>query len=244
MSWKKRLLIMGLVLLGLYLLAGAAVSLRRSYLASPQEAALNYLTALRDRDAPSIYLYSDMLGPHLADMMEKSDLTQEQRKNLWAKDFARWKMEYDRGSEAEDALRRERQLLLPSVQIVSTDIKDYKAEEHDGVDLNLATYHDVPGLVHHRYFQLIFPSASQAPPVSVLGNVQTGRERRIKSVVVRVEVSRRSDVGWLRSTLVEWDWMEEAGFLFPRIVSPPDDPSELWMTSLSFNVDKLTLETF
>ena len=244
MSWKKRLLILGLVLLGLYLLAGAAINLRWSYLASPQDAALKYLKALRDRDAPGIYLYSDMLGPHLADMMEKSDLTQEQRKNLWAKDFARWKMEYDRGSDAEDALRRERQLMLPAVQIVSTEVADYKAEEHDGVDLNLATYHDVPGVVHHRYFQLIFPSASQAPPVSILGNVQTGPQRMIKSVVVRVEVRRRPDVGWLRSTLVEWDWVEEAGFLFPRIINPPDDPSELWMTSLSFNVDKLTLETF
>jgi hypothetical protein len=244
MSWKKRLLILGLVLLGLYLLAGAAINLRWSYLASPQDAALDYLEALRDRNAPGIYLYSDMLGPHLADMMEKSDLTQEQRKNLWAKDFARWKMEYDRGSDAEDALRRERQLMLPAVQIVSTEVADYKAEEHDGVDLNLATYHDVPGIVHHRYFQLIFKSASEAPPVSILGNVQTGRQRRIKSVVVRVEVRRRPDVGWLRSMLVEWDWMEEAGILFPRVLGPPDDPSELWMTRLSFDVDKLTLETF
>ena len=244
MSWRKRLLILGLVLLGLYLLAGAAMNLRWSYLASPQDAALDYLEALRDRNAPGIYLYSDMLGPHLADMMEKSDLTQEQRKNLWAKDFARWKMEYDRGSDAEDALRRERRLMLPAVQIVSTEVADYKAEEHDGVDMNLATYHDVPGIVHHRYFQLIFKSASEAPPVSILGNVQTGRQRRIKSVVVRVEVRRRPDVGWLRSMLVEWDWMEAAGFLFPRVLGPPDDPSELWMTRLSFDVDKLTLETF
>jgi len=244
MKWKKRLLIAGLVILGLYLLVGAAVTLRRSYLASPQEAALNYLKALRDRDAPTIYLYSDMLGPHLADMMEKSELTQEQRKNLWAKDFARWKMEFDRGSEAEDALRRERQLMTPEVQIVSTEVADYKAEEHDGAELNLATYNDVPGIVRHRYFQLIFPADSQAPPVSILGNVTTGRQRRIKSVVVRVEVRRRPDVGWLRSTLVEWDWMEAAGFLFPRIIASPEDPSELWMTSLSFDVDKLTLETF
>jgi hypothetical protein len=244
MKWKKRLLIAGLVLLGLYLLAGAAITLRRAYLASPQEAALSYLKALRNRDAPTIYLYSDMLGPHLADMMEKSELTQEQRKNLWAKDYARWKMEYDRGSEAKDALRRERQLMMPEVQIVSTEVADYKAEEHDGTELNLATYHDIPGIVIHRYFQLIFPSASQAPPVSILGNVNTGRQRRIKSVVVRVEVRRRPDVGWLRSALVEWDWMEEAGFIFPRIIAPPDDPSELWMTSLSFDVDKLTLETF
>jgi len=244
MRWKKRLLIAGLVVLGLYLLAGAAVTLRRAYLASPREAALDYLKALRDRNAPAIYLYSDMLGPHLADMMDKSELTPEQRKNLWAKDFARWKMEYDRGSEARDALRRERQLMVPEVQIVSTEVADYKAEEHDGGELNLATYHDVPGIVHHCYFQLIFPSASQGPPVSVLGNVQTGQQRHIKSVVVRVEVRRRPDVGWLRSTLVEWDWMEKAGFLFPRIIAPPDDPSELWMTSLSFDVDKLTLETF
>jgi len=244
MSWKKRLLMLGLALISIYLLVGAAITLRRAYLASSQDAAVNYLKALRDRDAPGIYLYSDMLGPHLADMMEKSDLTQEQRKNLWAKDFARWKMEYDRGSEAKDALRRERELMVPSVQIVPTEVADYKAEEHDGVDINLATYHDIPGVVHHRYFQLIFNSASQAPPVSVLGNVQTGRQRRIKSVVVRVEVRRRPDVGWLRSVLVEWDWMEKVGFLFPRVLSPPEDPSQLWMTNLSFNVDKLTLETY
>jgi hypothetical protein len=244
MSWKKRLLILGLVLLGIYLLAGTAITLRRAYLASPRDAAVSYLKALRDRDAPGIYLYSDMLGPHLADMMEKSELTQEQRKNLWAKDFARWKMEYDRGSEAKDALRRERQLLVPSVQIVSTEVADYKAEEHDGVDMNLATYHDIPGVVHHRYFQLIFKSADEAPPVSILGNVQTGRQRRIKSVVMRVEVRRRPDVGWLRSVLVEWDWLEEVGFLFPRLLDSPNDPSDLWMTSLSFDVDKLTLETY
>jgi hypothetical protein len=243
-NWKKRLLILGLTLAGIYLLAGTALTLRRSFLASPREAAFRYLKALRDRDASGIYLYSDMLGPHLADMMEKSDLTEEQRKNLWAKDFARWKMEYERGSEAQDALRRERELIRPSVQIAPTEVADYKAEVHDGADLNLASYQEVPGLIHHRYFQLIFNPASEAPPVSVLGNVQTGGQRRIKSVVVRVEVRRRPDVGWFRSALVGWDWMEKAGFLFPEILDPPDDPSELWMTSLSFDVDKLTLETF
>ena len=244
MSWKKRLVILGLVLLGIYLLAGTAVTLRRAFLASPQKAAGQYLQALRDRDAAGIYLYSDMLGPHLGDMMGKSGLTEEQRKNLWAKDFARWKMEFERGSKAEDALRRERDLLRPSVQIVPTEVADYKSEEHDGLDLNLATYHDVPGVIHHQYFQLIFKSASEAPTVSVLGNVKTGHQRRIKSVVVRVEVTRRRDVGLFRSSLLKWDWMEEAGFLFPRVLGPPDDPSELWMTRLSFDVDKLTLETF
>lgn len=244
MSWKKRLLILGLVLLGIYLLAGTAVTLRRAFLASPQVAAGQYLQALRDRDAAGIYLYSDMLGPHLADMMGKSGLTEEQRKNLWAKDFARWKMEYQTGSEAEDALRRERTLIRPSVQIAATEVADYKAELRDGSDLNLATYNQVPGTIHHQYFQLIYKSASEAPPVSVLDNIQTGRQRRIKSVVVRVEVRRRPDVGWFRSALVEWDWMEEVGFLFPRVAGPPDDPSELWMTRLSFDVDKLTLETF
>lgn len=244
MKWQKLLLILGLVLLGIYLLAGTAVTLRRAFLIPPQAAALDYLEALRDRDAAAIYLYSDMLGPHLAGMMDKSDLTTEQRKHLWAKDFARWKMEFDRGSEAEDALRRERTLLPPSVQIVSTEVDDYKAEVHDGVDLNLASYNDVPGLIHHRYFQLIFKPDSEAPPVSALGNIQTGHQRRIKSVVVRVEVHRRPDAGWFRSALVEWDWLDEIGFLFPRVTGPPEDPSKLWMAGLSFDVDKLTLETY
>jgi hypothetical protein len=244
MSWKKRLLIAVLVLLGIYLLTGTTVALRRAFLAPPQAAALKYLQALRDRDAAAIYLYSDMLGPHLAGMMDKSDLSEEQRQNLWAKDFARWKMEYDRGSEAEDALRRERALLPPSVQIVATQAEDYKAEVHDGISLSLASYNDVPGMIHHRYFQLVFGAESEAPLVSVLENIHTGPQRRIKSVVVRVEVQRRPDVGWFRSVLAEWDWLEEIGFLFPRVTAPPEDPSDFWMAGLSFDVDKLTLETY
>ncbi len=244
MSWKKRLSVLGLVLLGIYLLAGTAVTLRRAFLIPPQSAASKYLEALRGRDAAAIYLYSDMLGPHLAGMMDKSDLTEEQRKHLWAKDFARWKMEYDRGAEAEDALRRERALLTPSVRILPAEVDDYKAEVHDGIDLNLVSYNDVPGMIHHRYFRLSFDEDSKAPQVSVLGNVQSGSQRRIKSVVVRVEVRRRPDVGWFRSVLAEWDWLEEIGFLFPRIIGPPADPSKLWMASLSFDVDKLTLETY
>jgi hypothetical protein len=244
MGWKKPVLILAIVLAAVYLLAGTAVTLRRTTLASHEKAASQYINALRDRDLTAIYLYSNMLGPHLAGMMEKSGLSEEQRKNLWAKDFARWKWEFERGTKAKDALRRERTLMDPSVRIVPTDVGDYKAEVHDGVDLNLASYHDVPGTIYHHYFQLIFASASQAPPVSVLSNVRTGRQRRIKSVVVRVEVSRRPDVSWIRGQLVEWDWLEEIGFLFPAILDPPDDPSGLWMTNLSFDVDKLTLETF
>jgi hypothetical protein len=244
MSWKKRLSILGLALLGIYLLAGMAVTLRRAFLIPPQSAALKYLEAVRGRNAAAIYIYSDMLGPHLAGMMDKSDLTEEQRKNLFAKDFARWKMEYDRGTEAKDALRRERALLTPSVQIVPAEVDDYKAEVDDGIDLNLVSYNDVPGMIHHRYFRLSFDECSKAPPVSVLGNVQSSPQHRVKSVVVRVEVRRRPDVGWFRSLLVEWNWLEEIGFLFPRIVAPPADPSRLWMASLSFDVDKLKLEIY
>jgi hypothetical protein len=54
-------------------------------------------------------------------------------------------------------------------------------------------------------------------------------------------------MSWKKRLVVlglEWDWLEKAGFLFPRVLDPPKDPSELWMTRLNFDVDKSTLETY
>lgn len=241
----KRIVIAVIIVLALYLAFGTLISLRKYWFTPPELAADNYLRALQERDTAVIYLYSDMLGPRLMDMMEKSRMTDEERRQLWAKDYTRWRSEFQRGAKAMDSLRRERELITGQVQYVRVSPQEYKAEVKQGEEINLLSYVDLPGEIHHRYYRLTFPSTEQAPPVSVLDNIRTGAQRRIKSVVIRIRVRRRPDANAFASLIMEWDWLDNVSFLFPFAAwVPHQDPSDAWMAGLSFDVDKLTLETF
>jgi hypothetical protein len=110
-SRRKWIAIAGLALGLPYLALGTLVVLRSSHWADPCRAARDFLDALRKRDAVGIYLYADMLGPRLSGMMEKSNLSSDEKKNLWAKDFGRWREEFEKGSKSMDSLRLERALL-------------------------------------------------------------------------------------------------------------------------------------
>ncbi|MBN2495803.1 MAG: hypothetical protein JXR96_14530 [Deltaproteobacteria bacterium] len=234
------------ILLVAYLLFGAAVTLRSMWRPPPSEAARAYLTSVARRDLPGIYLYSDMLGAKLAGMMADSGLSEAQRKHMWAKDYARWKREFERGTRSMDSIRRERQLLRPDASIVPVEVEHYKAtlRGRDGEE-SLASYRDVPGQTHHVYFKIEYASADKAPPVGILNHVQGGKDSRIRSVVVRVEVRLRPEVKGLRALLLEQGWMDRIAFLVPfRDLLGHDRPASIWMAGVSFDVDRMTLETF
>ncbi len=245
MSRRKWVTIIGLVLGLPYLALGTLVVLRSSRWADPDLAARDFLNALRKRDAVGIYLYADMLGPRLSGMMEKSDLAEDEKKYLWAKDFGSWREEFEKGSRSMDSLRQERALISPETRISALHPDNFRAEVRSGEDLNLVAYHDVPGECYHCYFKLEFPSIEQAPPVDLLQNIQTAKRRRIKSVVVRVEIKRRPEVGPIESLLLKWLWLDKIAWLFPTgLFGAQGDPAKLWSAHLSFNVDKLTMEAF
>jgi len=244
-SRRKWIAIAGLAFGLPYLALGTLVVLRSSHWADPCRAARDFLDALRKRDAVGIYLYADMLGPRLSGMMEKSNLSSDEKKNLWAKDFGRWREEFEKGSKSMDSLRLERALLPPEVSISRLHPDDYRAEVRSGEDLNLVTYQDVPGEFYHCYFRLEFPSAERAPAVELFQNILTARQRSIKSVVVRVEVKRRPEIGTIESELLKWTWLDKISWLYPTgLFSAQSDPAKLWSAYLSFNIDKMTLETF
>ena len=244
---SRKTLILGLALPALlaYLVLGALCVLRWFSFSDPDTTAQVYLEALRSRRLDAIYLYSESLGARLAALTEGSDLGEDQRKDLWAKDFARFTLEFDRGASALDSMRRERQLLSSQARVAPATVKDYRAEVKSGQELDLASYRDVEGEGYHRYFRISYPSADQAPPVSLLDNVQTGRDRLIRSVIVRVEVLRRPEVGWLKAQAMRWGWLDRLKPAFPFLkLLPPADPSRIWMAGVSFTIDKTTLETF
>ena len=245
MSGKKWIVLTAL-LLGLpYLALGTLVALRVHWWADPGRAAADFLEALRKRDAVGIYLYADMLGPRLSGMMEKSKLTENEKKQLWAKDFGRWRDEFKKGSKSMDSLRAERELLSGQVHFSECYPAEYRAEVDDGQGLNLVSYRNVTGECYHRYFKLDYPSARTAPEVKLLQNIETALQRRIKSVIVRVELNRRPEVGPVESLVLDWEWLDKIAFIFPTGLFPAqDDPAQVWSAHLSFNVDKTTLETY
>ncbi len=242
---NKKIVLAIVVVACIYLGIGALVCLRSVWFVPPRMAADAYLRAIMDRDATGTYLYSDMLGPNLAGMMAKSNMSAEARKHLWAKDFVRWKAEFEKGSKANDSLKRERRLLHGQVMLTQANGDDYKAEVVRGEEIDLESYKDVAGRFYHHYYRLDYPTRGVAPFVGILDNIRTGRKRRIRSVVIRVEVARRPDVGAPRSWLLAWDWLDTIAPAFPvRHLFSPTGPEEVWMVKVCFAVDKLTLETF
>jgi hypothetical protein len=243
---NKRPLVIVLVLLGVvYCLVGALVVMRTIWWAPPQLAASAYLKAVMNRDTTGIYMYSDMLGPHLAGMMAKSKMGHDARRHMWAKDFTRWKTEFEKGSKAQDSLKRERRLLHGQVVVEPIAGGQFKAEVKRGEVIDLETYTDDPGQTHHFYYRLSYPALDGAPKVSILDNVLTGRNRHIRSVVVRVEVRRRPDVEPPQSWLLSWDWLDTISVAFPfRHLFTQASPEEVWMAMVSFAIDKMQLETY
>jgi len=229
----------------IYLLLGMPICLRTMWWAPPEQAASAYLKAIVQRDPIGIYLYSDMLGPQLAGMMAKANMDSEVRRHMWAKDFTRWKDEFEKGGQAQDSTKRERRLLHGQVEIEPVPAGDFKAEvDRDGVQ-DLVSYHDVPGETRHFYYKLTYPSPEVAPPVAILDNIHTGKQRRIRSVIIRVEVRRRPDVEPPATWLLGWDWLDAVAPAFPlRHLFGPTRPEEVWMAQVSFAVDKLSLDTF
>jgi hypothetical protein len=242
---KTWILFFIIVLVVPYLALGTLVTLKKVWWVEPEITATAYLEAIRNREAGAIYLLSNMLGPSLSGMMAKSDMSQDQRKLLWAKDFTRWKLEFDKGSKSMDSLRRERLLICPSVQITQAQPATYKAAVRDGQNENMVSYADVIGETYHVYYQLIFKDQSSAPTVAVLDNVRTGQDRQIKSVLVRVEINLRPETDLIKSTILKWSWLDKIAFIFPTgLFNSNTDPAAIWGAQLSFDVDKLTLETF
>ncbi len=245
MSRKRTITLVLLGLLVPYLLLGGLVCLRHIWWAPPRQAAAAYLEALARRDTAGIYLYSSLLGPHLAGMMAKSDMPADARKHMWAKDYARWKKEFDKGGGARDLLQRERRLVHGQVAVAPLELEEFKAEVQHGETSDLVSYNDVAGEVHHFYYRLEYPSPGTAPPVGILDNLRSGRRRRIRSVAIRVEVSRRPDLEAPRTWLLGWSWLDDLAPAFPfRHWLPAAEPEEAWMAEISFNTDKTTLEAF
>jgi hypothetical protein len=236
----------GLILLALvYLLPGALVCLRAAWWAAPRDAADAYLASIVNRDTTGIYLYSDLLGPHLSGLMAKSQLSEDARRHMWAKDFTRWQDEFQKGGQAQDSLKRERRLLHGQVRLEPVAGKGFKAEIFHGQESDLVAYRDEPGRTHHLYYRLTYPSAAVAPKVAILDNVRSAPERRIQSVVVRIEVALRPEIGPPRSWLLAWDWLDEIAPAYPfRRLFGPAEPQEVWMAGVRFAADKLSLETF
>ncbi|RME19656.1 MAG: hypothetical protein D6806_17915 [Deltaproteobacteria bacterium] len=236
------------VLAFVYLALAVMVTARHAVWCDPAQAADRYLEALRKKDAAGIYLFSHMLGPHLSGMMEKSNLGAEEKKLLWAKDFNRWREEFSKAGgrgHSLDPMRREAALVASASAIEQVSPGDWRSVEYDQDGEYLASFRDVCGSVHHLYYRLAYRDARSAPPVSILENVRTARSRRIKSVVVRLEVTRRPEVGGLRALLIGWCWLDRLRAIVPAgLFARSAEPHEVWAVKLSLAVDKLKLETF
>ncbi len=242
---RRALVQLAILLAGLYALFATAVCLRAAWRPPPGAAAEAYLRALQARDATAIYMLSDLLGPRLAGLAAGGGLEGDAVRHLQAKDFARWKAEFDRGAGGEDSMRRELALLRPAARLAPVEVEDYQAEVQDPEGESLERYLDERGERYHRYFRLSYPAAEGAPEVGLLENVRTGKTRRLRAVTLRVEVSRRPELGGLRAFVLGLDFLDRVAFLAPfhRLLTPAP-AAEVWMARVSFSVDKTCLETF
>ncbi len=103
----------------------------------------------------------------------------------------------------------------------------------------------MPGHSYHRYFKLEYPDAASAPTVRLLDNVRSGSDRKMHSLVVRLEVQRRPEIGGPKAWLLGWDWLDKLAWLVPTgLIAPRGDPASIWCVEISFEVDKLTLVTW
>jgi len=244
-SWKRVIWRVVVPLGVLYLLLGALVVLRALWWTPPQHASDAFIRALRERDAAGIYLFSELLGPHLDAMLAEGHLSDAERRELRAKDFARFSLEFERGGKSLDSMRRERLLLGPPAEVRPEEPESYKAEVATGQTLDLVDYHDVRGEVYNRYYRVTYPTQAKSQPLGLFDNVRSEPHRPIRSALVRLEVRPRPDLSGFRKQILGWHWLDSVRWAFP-FAGPVPEPAcaEVWMVGVSFDVDKLTLETF
>jgi hypothetical protein len=229
-----------------YALLATAVCLRQAYRPAPEAAAMAFLGALQARDTASIYLYAEALGAQLDGLAKKSGMSADGRRHLQAKDYARWKAEFERGQGAlEGLMRREANLVRSEASVEPASPARYRAVVQDGEGESLESYRDVPGEVYHRYARLSYAAPQAAPPVAALDNVQTGKQRKLREVVLRLEVRPRPALGWLRALSMQLDALDGWAQLVPfRGWFKPVEPAEAWAVRLCLAVDKTSLVTF
>lgn len=243
---SRKLLVQLAVVTGIvYLILSALICAKQAWWAPPSLAADGFIEALQEKDPTGIYLFSDMLGAHLTAMMLKSKMSADARKHMLAKDFNQWKDEFNKGTKAHDTLARERKLVNSQMSFESVPCSDFKAEISDGETRNLVSYKDVPGQAYHLCYRFTYPSAQHAPRVRLLGNIRTARNRRIKSIVIRVEVTRRPEISPPRSWILGWEWLDAIAPAFPlRYLFSNAKPEEVWMARISFQIDKTKIDTY
>ncbi len=243
---KRSVLIKVAVIVGvIYAVICLLECARQSWWSTPKLAADEFIEALQKNDPTGIYMLSDMLNAHLTGMMVKSNVSTDTQKHMLAKDFNQWKDEFNEGSRAHDTLSRERKLVNSNMEYSSISCSDFKAEVQTGETRSLESYNDVPGQTYHICYRFTYPSARLAPTVSLLDNIRTARKRRIKSVAVRVEVSRRPDVTAPRSWILSWKWLDTIAPAFPlRYLFSNSRPEEIWMARISFQIDKTKIDTY
>ena len=245
MSTKKVILLIVVPIIVIYSGFASIAILRFHWNTPPEHIALAYLTAIKNRDTQNIYSYSKKLRPNLENMMNKSDVSDEQRQQLLKDDFARWKQDFDKKSKKADNLHKEQLLLPPQVQIMVATPEEYKAETLVDGDVSLISYEDIPLEVYNRYIQLDYTLSSAAPTMGIFENIRKSKNKRIKSVVVRVEVRRRPDIGGFKAMIIDWDWIEDIDIIFPcKMFGREENPYHTWIADIGFEVDKISLKTF
>ncbi len=242
---RTKWLLLTVPLPALYLLLGALTITRQVVWMEPDRAAQLYLEAFQARDTAKIYAWSQVLGPHLDQMLAQDNLSEEKRAELKAGDFARWQAEFEKQSPAQDSLAREKALLGPGTIFAHAQPASYKAETLADGDLYLVSFSDIDGLTYHCYFEFKYGQRHTAPAVHLFQNMKKDDARKVRSVVIRVQVSRRLDQGWGKSLLMEWNWLESVAFLYPTgWFHAEEDPGRIWTVALSLDIDLLALKTY
>jgi hypothetical protein len=246
MSAKKWIILAGSILLILYLGVGTLLTLRYYYSSKPKDQVVElYLEAIKQRDAETIYRCNHKLAPHLSIVLTGSSIHDQERQELYQKEYSRWLKAFTSNKKTSNSMHRERQLITPDVEFTPTDLKNYKIETGTGRDINLVSYKDIENKIYNFYYQLIYPSKNNAPKVSVLGNIKKKKSSKIKSVVMHFSVFRQQKMGLIKTTILEWEWLDDINFLFPTsYVVTPEHACHTWSVEMSLDVDKLTLETF
>jgi hypothetical protein len=177
-------------------------------------------------------------------MLAKSArLSKNDRAELQKRDYARWMHEYESRSKDPQALVGQRRLMAGNVQVSLVSVDEYKTEAQADGDTYWVLHQNDPGQAYNLFYRLDYPSASTAPSLSALDGLRS--PRKIKSVIVRVQVSRRPDVSASRSWLLGWDFLDALAPAFPfRILFTPPLPEQVWMVRFSLAVDKLYLKEY
>ena len=234
-----------LVPIGIYMLLGVVVSLHTYWYADAQEVADGYLRGLQQRDLKTIYRTSSLAQARLSGMLTDSNVDEPKRQKLLDQDYSRWQAEFQKASKSKDMLWRERELISAQVAIKQTNPAEYQVETMQGRDGSLTSYQDLAGRSHQFYYQLSYPTKQPAPKVGILDNIPKGKNRRIRSVVIRVETTLRPDVGWTQALIMGWGWLDTLAIIYPhRHLLPTMQADQVWMAGIGLSIDKQTLTTF